>query len=180
MGGPASDDSVLSELWATRRSQLRLQLHPGGQGGLIVPLGLVCPGLGRHRALLFKYLADSLCIPCEIRQMRSSDFSNDLLVIVILKVSGIAGTYARRSRAAWPHGGEDLLVDLMRNPGSVTSPEVIQPVAPTCEGSPCNHFWVQTCRAIITDKTWMVHNKPSHCVVLFYCNCVVHSDQRVN
>jgi serine/threonine-protein kinase CTR1 len=49
MGGPAGSDEVLAETWRASTTKLTRLL-----GSLVLPIGLLKCGLGRHRALLFK------------------------------------------------------------------------------------------------------------------------------
>jgi len=103
MGGPA-DDEFLHPAWASASMQLKWELNEGrpAGGALLVPLGSICPGLSRHRALLFKYLADLLCIPCRLLRQRSNAFSDGFQAMVILEIDG-----------------DELLLDLMSQPGAV-------------------------------------------------------------
>lgn len=49
MGGSAVSDEALAETWRTNTSKMTLLL-----GSLVLPIGMLKCGLGRHRALLFK------------------------------------------------------------------------------------------------------------------------------
>lgn len=86
MGGPAASDKELFEAWASASTQLKWENNPSGRGGLLVPLGSISPGLSRHRALLFKYVADQLCIPCQLLRQRSNGFSEVFQSMIILEV----------------------------------------------------------------------------------------------
>ena len=87
MGGPA-EDAALFPAWANSSMQLKWEMNEGrpAGGGLLVPIGSISPGLSRHRALLFKYLADLLCIPCRLLRQRSNAFSDSFQAMVILEV----------------------------------------------------------------------------------------------
>lgn len=63
MGGPAT--SALPDRWAAASQQLKEQA-----GGCVIHLGSLRAGLSRHRALLFKSLADACQIPCRMLRGR--------------------------------------------------------------------------------------------------------------
>ena len=63
MGGPATSD--LPDRWAGASQQLKEQA-----GGCVIHLGSLRAGLSRHRALLFKSLADACQIPCRMLRGR--------------------------------------------------------------------------------------------------------------
>ena len=63
MGGPATSD--LPDRWAAASQQLKEQA-----GGCVIHLGSLRAGLSRHRALLFKSLADACQIPCRMLRGR--------------------------------------------------------------------------------------------------------------
>ena len=48
---------------------MRVCAHPGA-ASVVVPIGLLAMGAARHRALLFKVLADELGMPCRILKGR--------------------------------------------------------------------------------------------------------------
>jgi len=106
MGGPAADDNEIYGRWQAVSAALKMARSPSGVGGLIVPLGAIHPGLSRHRALLFKYLADQLCFPCQLLRARSNNFFDDLVAMVIVYMDG-----------------QEFLVDLMQNPGVIVTPQ---------------------------------------------------------
>jgi len=111
MGGPAMHDGELYPFWSSASARLKLALHSThdgalGPGGLLVPIGRVRPGLSRHRALLFKYLADTLCIPCQLLRARDCGVSGDLLSMIVLLIDG-----------------SEFLLDLMQKPGNMVTPE---------------------------------------------------------
>ncbi len=49
MGGPAASDADLLEAWHANTTNMTQRL-----GSIVLPIGVLRPGLGRHRALLFK------------------------------------------------------------------------------------------------------------------------------
>ena len=63
LGGPAPNDGALAGRWAEVAYDLRVEL-----GRLTFPIGQLRCGLRRHRALLFKAVADRLGVPVKARQ----------------------------------------------------------------------------------------------------------------
>ncbi|XP_024515164.1 probable serine/threonine-protein kinase SIS8 [Selaginella moellendorffii] len=61
MGGAVENDVDMISVWRTTSWELRTSLKSN-----ILPLGYLQIGLARHRALLFKVLADSVGIPCRL------------------------------------------------------------------------------------------------------------------
>ncbi|KAI3877059.1 hypothetical protein MKW92_019610 [Papaver armeniacum] len=61
MGGPVSDADEMLSRWVVRRNQLRSSLNTN-----VIPIGSLDLGLSRHRALLFKVLADRINLPCRL------------------------------------------------------------------------------------------------------------------
>ncbi|XP_010242197.1 PREDICTED: serine/threonine-protein kinase EDR1-like [Nelumbo nucifera] len=61
MGGPVSDADEMLRRWTARSYELRNSLNT-----IILPLGCLDVGLSRHRALLFKVLADRVNLPCRL------------------------------------------------------------------------------------------------------------------
>ena len=62
MGGPAESDESLAGRWAEASYTMKSQ-----RGKLTIPIGLLSHvGLRRHRALLFKVVADCLGIPSRL------------------------------------------------------------------------------------------------------------------
>ncbi|KAI3978278.1 hypothetical protein MKX01_003441 [Papaver californicum] len=61
MGGPVSDTDEMLSRWVVRRNQLRSSLDT-----IVIPIGSIDLGLSRHRALLFKVLADHINLPCRL------------------------------------------------------------------------------------------------------------------
>ncbi|XP_024983898.1 serine/threonine-protein kinase CTR1 isoform X2 [Cynara cardunculus var. scolymus] len=101
MGGAASageEDLVL--LWKECSNDLKERL-----GSVVLPMGSLSAGLCRHRALLFKVLADTIDLPCRIakgcKYCRRDDASSCLVRF----------------------GDREVLVDLVGNPGCLCEPD---------------------------------------------------------
>ncbi|PWA70673.1 protein kinase [Artemisia annua] len=102
MGGAASaGESDLVTLWKECSDGLKEHF-----GSVALPMGSLSVGLCRHRALLFKFLADTINLPCRIakgcRYCRRDDASSCLVRSDIDKES---------------------LVDLIENPGCLYAPD---------------------------------------------------------
>ncbi|KAK6911446.1 hypothetical protein RJ641_023539, partial [Dillenia turbinata] len=61
MGGPVRDANVILAQWMEKKTELKRSLHTN-----VLPIGSLNVGLSRHRALLFKVLADNVGIPCRL------------------------------------------------------------------------------------------------------------------
>ncbi|OVA11719.1 Protein kinase domain [Macleaya cordata] len=61
MGGPVGNADEMLRRWAIRSNELRSSLNT-----IILPIGSLDVGLSRHRALLFKVLADRINLPCRL------------------------------------------------------------------------------------------------------------------
>ncbi|XP_077210097.1 putative serine/threonine-protein kinase SIS8 [Tasmannia lanceolata] len=61
MGGSVSDADDMLRRWTLRSYELRTSLNT-----IVLPLGCLGIGLSRHRALLFKVLADRIDLPCRL------------------------------------------------------------------------------------------------------------------
>ncbi|PRQ41959.1 putative protein kinase TKL-CTR1-DRK-2 family [Rosa chinensis] len=61
MGGPVKDANIILARWMERSSELRASSQT-----IVLPIGSITIGLSRHRALLFKVLADSIKMPCRL------------------------------------------------------------------------------------------------------------------
>ncbi|KAI3975407.1 hypothetical protein MKX01_004494 [Papaver californicum] len=61
MGGPVADADEMIRRWIDRSDELRRTLNT-----IVLPLGCFGIGLSRHRALLFKVLADHINLPCRL------------------------------------------------------------------------------------------------------------------
>ncbi|CAL8464074.1 g3609 [Coccomyxa elongata] len=94
MGG-RSNHAALSRRYAQARREQRR--------GLVVPIGALSVGLARHRALLFKALADACELPC--RMLRGPFIGN-------------AGRSGELAAVVVRVHSQELLVDLVRDPGT--------------------------------------------------------------
>lgn len=61
MGGPVGDAEEMFRRWTVRSYELRTSLN-----SIVLPLGSLDVGISRHRALLFKVLADRINLPCRL------------------------------------------------------------------------------------------------------------------
>eukprot|EP00249_Psilotum_nudum_P022895 c28683_g3_i1 orf=411-3836(+) len=78
MGGPVVDADDVLKQWRTFSEELRSSL-----GNIVLPLGRLRKGLARHRALLFKVLADAGGIPCRLVKGRHYTGSEEGAVNII-------------------------------------------------------------------------------------------------
>ncbi|XVF50487.1 hypothetical protein PTKIN_Ptkin04bG0104900 [Pterospermum kingtungense] len=97
MGGPVADPDSMSRAWQSLSYSLKATL-----GSRILPLGSLTIGLSRHRALLFKVLADSAGIPCQLVKGQQYTGSEDV-AINFVKIDD----------------GREYIVDLMADPGTL-------------------------------------------------------------
>ncbi|CAI9102465.1 OLC1v1000744C1 [Oldenlandia corymbosa var. corymbosa] len=103
MGGPVKDANVFQARWMERSTDLRISLHTA-----VLPLGSLRLGLSRHRALLFKVLADNIGIPCRlVKGSHYTGIEDDAVNIIKL-----------------PDESE-FLVDLMGEPGALIPADVL-------------------------------------------------------
>ncbi|XP_051182993.1 serine/threonine-protein kinase EDR1 [Lolium perenne] len=103
LGGPVKDANAMLARWLETSTQLRTSLHTS-----LLPIGCINIGLSRHRALLFKILADSVGIPCKL--VKGSNYTGDEDDAVnIIKVD--------KER--------EFLVDLMAAPGTLIPADVL-------------------------------------------------------
>ncbi|XP_057850097.2 probable serine/threonine-protein kinase SIS8 [Cryptomeria japonica] len=96
MGGPVGDPDDMLRRWRRTRHNLRATLR-----NMVLPLGQLKVGLARHRALLFKVLADCVGIPCRLVKGRYYMGTDDGAVNII-KVNE-----------------REYIVDLMGAPGTL-------------------------------------------------------------
>ncbi|OIV94190.1 hypothetical protein TanjilG_13807 [Lupinus angustifolius] len=97
MGGPVEDPASMTRAWRSLCYSLKATL-----GSMVLPLGSLTIGLARHRALLFKVLADSLGIPCRLVKGLQYTGSDD-----------VAMNFVRID------DGREYIVDLMADPGTL-------------------------------------------------------------
>ncbi|CAL5186657.1 unnamed protein product [Lathyrus oleraceus] len=96
MGGPVGNPESLSKAWRSLSYSLKTTL-----GSMVLPLGSLTIGLARHRALLFKVLADRLSIPSRLVKGQQYTGSDDA-AINFVKIDG-----------------REYIVDLMADPGTL-------------------------------------------------------------
>ncbi|PRQ27956.1 putative protein kinase TKL-CTR1-DRK-2 family [Rosa chinensis] len=104
MGGPVGDADEILRRWKIRRHELRSSMNT-----IILPLGKIDVGLSRHRALLFKVLADKINLPCMLVKGSYYTGTDDGAVNLIKIDSGI---------------GSEYIIDLMGAPGTLIPAEV--------------------------------------------------------
>lgn len=97
MGGPVKDANVMLARWMERSMELRTSLHTS-----VLPIGSITIGLSRHRALLFKVLADRIKMPCRL-----------------LKGSHYTGVEDDAVNVIKLEDEREFLVDLMGAPGTL-------------------------------------------------------------
>eukprot|EP01018_Ginkgo_biloba_P022811 Gb_34740 [translate_table: standard] len=102
MGGPVTDANDMLTRWTITSYELQMSLN-----NIVLPLGCLQLGLSRHRALLFKVLADHVGIPC--RLVKGSHYTGiDEGAINIIKLD---------------HERE-FIIDLMGAPGTLIPAEI--------------------------------------------------------
>ncbi|PRQ15915.1 putative protein kinase TKL-CTR1-DRK-2 family [Rosa chinensis] len=97
MGGPVANPYNMLKAWQNLSQSLKATL-----GSMVLPLGSLTIGLARHRALLFKALADSVGIPCRLVKGQQYTGSNDVAMNFV-KIDD----------------GREYIVDLMADPGTL-------------------------------------------------------------
>ncbi|KAL7164564.1 hypothetical protein ACSBR2_040462 [Camellia fascicularis] len=102
MGGPVRDADELLKRWSLRSHELRSSLN-----NIILPLGCLDVGLSRHRALLFKVLADKISLPC-----------------MLVKGSYYTGTDEGAVNVIKFDNGSEYIIDLMAAPGTLIPAEL--------------------------------------------------------
>ncbi|XP_021773083.1 serine/threonine-protein kinase EDR1-like [Chenopodium quinoa] len=103
MGGPVRDAGIVLAKWMEISTELRTSLHTS-----VFPIGSVRVGLSRHRALLFKVLADNVGIKC--RLVKGSHYT------------GIEDDAINLIKMA---DDREFLVDLMAAPGTLIPADVL-------------------------------------------------------
>ncbi|KAK9102579.1 hypothetical protein Sjap_019833 [Stephania japonica] len=102
MGGPVGDAFEMLNKWKVRSDELRTSLKT-----IVLPLGCLDVGLSRHRALLFKVLADRISLPC--RLVKGSYYTgSDEGAINLIKVDY----------------DSEYIIDLMGAPGTLIPAEI--------------------------------------------------------
>ncbi|MED6144465.1 hypothetical protein PIB30_015892 [Stylosanthes scabra] len=102
MGGPVGSADKITKSWAVRSRELRDSLR-----SIVLPLGSLDVGLSRHRALLFKVLADRINIPC-----------------MLVKGSYYTGTDDGAVNLIKADDGSEYIIDMMGAPGALIPAEV--------------------------------------------------------
>ncbi|KAL6635109.1 hypothetical protein ACP70R_027780 [Stipagrostis hirtigluma subsp. patula] len=97
MGGLVFDPENMSMKYQSMISTLRTSI-----GSVVVPLGQLKIGLARHRALLFKVLADGLDVPCRLLKGRQYTGSDDGAMNIVKF-----------------NDGREFIVDLVADPGTL-------------------------------------------------------------
>ncbi|EYU29322.1 hypothetical protein MIMGU_mgv1a001523mg [Erythranthe guttata] len=101
MGGPVSDVEEMFRRWRARNLELRIYLNT-----IALPLGFLDIGHSRHRALLFKVLADRINLPCKL-----------------VKGSYYTGTDEGAVNLVKLDDGSEYIIDLMGSPGTLIPAE---------------------------------------------------------
>ncbi|GLT97276.1 hypothetical protein SLE2022_148490 [Rubroshorea leprosula] len=102
MGGPVSDADEMTKIWTLRSIELQNSLNT-----IILPLGRLDVGISRHRALLFKVLADRIDLPC-----------------MLVKGSYYTGTDDGAVNLIKIDNESEYIIDLMGAPGTLIPAEV--------------------------------------------------------
>ncbi|MED6120786.1 Serine/threonine-protein kinase edr1 [Stylosanthes scabra] len=102
MGGSVKDASTILARWTERSTELRTSLHT-----IMLPLGSINIGLSRHRALLFKVIADNINMPCKL-----------------VKGSHYTGVEDDALNIIKSEDGRECLVDLMAAPGTLIPTDI--------------------------------------------------------
>ncbi|KAG6670455.1 hypothetical protein I3843_Q063400 [Carya illinoinensis] len=97
MGGPVGDPESMLRAWQSLIYSLKATL-----GSMVLPLGSLTIGLARHRALLFKVLADSVGLPCRLVKGQQYTGSDDVAMNFV-KIDD----------------EREYIVDLMADPGTL-------------------------------------------------------------
>ncbi|XP_044476993.1 probable serine/threonine-protein kinase SIS8 isoform X2 [Mangifera indica] len=103
MGGPVEDPENMSRGFQSFSYSLKATL-----GSMVLPLGSLKIGLARHRALLFKVIADSVGIPCRLVKGLQYTGSDD-----------VAMNFVRID------DGREYIVDLMADPGTLIPSDAV-------------------------------------------------------
>ncbi|XP_073019801.1 serine/threonine-protein kinase EDR1-like [Primulina eburnea] len=102
MGGPVNDVEDMFSRWRARNYELRICLNT-----IVIPLGCLDVGHSRHRALLFKVLADRIKLPCKL-----------------VKGSYYTGTDEGAVNLIKLDNGSEYIIDLMGAPGTLIPAEI--------------------------------------------------------
>ncbi|XP_043690935.1 serine/threonine-protein kinase EDR1 [Telopea speciosissima] len=103
MGGPVKDANIMLARWMERSTELRTSLQTS-----VLPIGSLNIGLSRHRALLFKVLADNIGVPCRlVKGSHYTGIEDDAVNIIKLE------------------NDREFLVDLMAAPGTLIPADIL-------------------------------------------------------
>ncbi|XXG55461.1 hypothetical protein AAC387_Pa03g3126 [Persea americana] len=105
MGGPVGDPEQMLKAWRNLSNHLRASV-----GNMVLSLGQLRIGLARHRALLFKVLADSVGVPCQLVKGQLFTTSDDVAMNIV-KIDD----------------GREYIVDLMADPGTLIPSDTAGP-----------------------------------------------------
>ncbi|KAM1649358.1 hypothetical protein ACFX15_010123 [Malus domestica] len=129
MGGPVKDANVVLARWMERSTELRTSLQTS-----VLPIGSITIGLSRHRALLFKVLADNIKMPCRLLKGVHYTGAEDGAVNVIKL-----------------EDDREFLVDLMADPGTlvptdtqISKDATFKPYNPNLTKLPTFHSYIDT------------------------------------
>ncbi|XP_074311487.1 serine/threonine-protein kinase EDR1 isoform X2 [Silene latifolia] len=103
MGGPVKDANVVLARWTAISTELKSSLHTS-----VFPIGSLKVGVSRHRALLFKVLADNVGIACRlVKGSHYTGIEDDAVNIIKMADE------------------REFLVDLMAAPGTLIPADVL-------------------------------------------------------
>ncbi|KAL5770736.1 hypothetical protein ACOSP7_014890 [Xanthoceras sorbifolium] len=103
MGGPVKDANMTLARWMESSTELRRSLHTS-----VLPIGSIDIGLSRHRALLFKVLADCTRLPCRlVKGSHYTGVEDDAVNLIKLDDE------------------REFLVDLMGAPGTLIPADIL-------------------------------------------------------
>ncbi|ONI04744.1 hypothetical protein PRUPE_6G337600 [Prunus persica] len=129
MGGPVKDANIMLARWMERSRELRTS-----QQTSVLPIGSITIGLSRHRALLFKVLADNIKMPCRL-----------------LKGIHYTGVEDGAVNVIKLEDDREFLVDLMADPGTLVPTDIpsakdtaFQPYHPNLSKNPTVHSYIDT------------------------------------
>ncbi|KAL8136326.1 hypothetical protein V2J09_002327 [Rumex salicifolius] len=113
MGGQVKDPHIMLARWMNRSTELRTSLNTS-----VFPIGALKLGITRHRALLFKILADNVGIRCKlVKGSHYTGFEDDAVNIIKLDDE------------------RELLVDLMADPGTLIPADISSGKDSSCQAN---------------------------------------------
>ncbi|KAM7273670.1 hypothetical protein ACFE04_028334 [Oxalis oulophora] len=136
MGGPVKDANQILAKWTEKSTELRTSLHAS-----VLPIGSVNVGLSRHRALLFKVLADSITLPCRlVKGSYYTGIEDDAVNIIKLEDE------------------REFLVDLMAEPGTLIPADVLS--AKDTTFNPYNPILIKTPSFKLYNDSGVIPSRP--------------------